>query len=273
MCTVTWSTRADGYDLFFNRDEHRARGTAIGPLTHTRPGARVIAPLDPDGGGTWLAVNEHGLSHCLLNYYAADAAADARGQDAATIQLEAADQVPTTAMRHSDRRVALPGRAPRSRGLLVLELSDSASVEESAERLEQTDYGAYLPFILLVFAPGCEPRGYLHTGAAQLEAIALRPPLTTSSFQPAEVRRRRSRVYREMLAAYPDPVTALERFHRSELPEPGPFAVAMSRDEAMTVSLSHVSVDTRRALFRYAPGPPAETPFSERLELERTWGP
>ncbi len=270
MCTVTWTTRADGYDLFFNRDEHRARSTAQGPQTHSRPGARVIAPVDPDGGGTWLAVNEHGLSHCLLNYYAADAAADSLRQHAASLQLESAGHVPLTAPRHSHRSVAPHGRAPRSRGLLVLELSDSGSAEETAERLEQTNLGAYLPFILLVFAPQYEPRGYLHTGATQLEQIALRPPLTTSAFQPAEVRRRRSRVYREMLAAHADPVTALERFHRSELPEPGPFAVAMRREEAMTVSLSHVSVDARRALFRYAPGPPAETPFTERLELGRT---
>ena len=94
MCTVTWRTRADGYDLFFNRDEHRARSTAQGPQTHSRPGARVIAPVDPDGGGTWLAANEHGLSHCLLNYYAADAAADSLRQRAASLQLESTDHLP-----------------------------------------------------------------------------------------------------------------------------------------------------------------------------------
>ena len=69
MCTVTWRAHAGGYDLFMNRDELSSRGPALPPSVRERSGVRVVAPVDSDGGGSWVAANEHGLAVCLLNYY------------------------------------------------------------------------------------------------------------------------------------------------------------------------------------------------------------
>ena len=60
------------FRLFFNRDERRTRRPAIPPAVHRKGDTRFIAPRDGDFGGSWLGVNEHGVSLCLLNGYAAE---------------------------------------------------------------------------------------------------------------------------------------------------------------------------------------------------------
>lgn len=75
MCTLTWRARknATGYELWFNRDELRGREAEAPPREWTAgaAGTRFLAPVDGARGGTWLAVNEHGLTVALLNDYAA----------------------------------------------------------------------------------------------------------------------------------------------------------------------------------------------------------
>ena len=68
MCTVTWCSEGTGYALLFNRDEARTRSPAFPPEHRLRRGVRLISPLDPDAGGTWLGVNEFGVSVGLLNF-------------------------------------------------------------------------------------------------------------------------------------------------------------------------------------------------------------
>ena len=70
MCTVTWVHSQAGYELFFNRDERTGRGPESPACEAETNGVRWLAPRDSDAGGTWLAVNEHGLTLGLLNGYA-----------------------------------------------------------------------------------------------------------------------------------------------------------------------------------------------------------
>ncbi len=69
MCTVSWLADHDGYCLLFNRDEKRTRGVAQPPQIYLRDQVRFVAPIGADGGGTWLASNEYGVTICLLNAY------------------------------------------------------------------------------------------------------------------------------------------------------------------------------------------------------------
>ena len=70
MCTASWLDRPEGFELFFNRDERRTRARSLPPRVVTAPdGTRYLAPIDAESGGTWIAVNEHGLAVCLLNRY------------------------------------------------------------------------------------------------------------------------------------------------------------------------------------------------------------
>ena len=67
MCTVSWLYHPGGYQLFCNRDEKHHRLPALPPLSCVHRGMQYVAPVDGDAGGTWLAVNEAGLTLCLLN--------------------------------------------------------------------------------------------------------------------------------------------------------------------------------------------------------------
>jgi len=235
MCTASWLIRADGYELFFNRDESVRRGTALAPESLELEGVRLLAPRDADAGGTWLGVNEHGLALALLNAW------DARG-DVST---------------------------PRSRGLLVCDLLPSRDVAAALARLGREDLLRYRGFTLALFEPGRAPRVRAWDGArlAEPEAGVL---LSSSSLDRERAQRERERALAELASRAGTPTRAeLERFQASHAPERGPWSVCMHRADAATVSASQVRVDARTVAIRYAPGSPCTTAFGAWLELER----
>jgi len=67
MCTVTWLYGRGGYDLLCSRDEKHTRKAAAPPRVFDHGGVRWIAPTDTASDGTWISVNEFGISVCLLN--------------------------------------------------------------------------------------------------------------------------------------------------------------------------------------------------------------
>jgi hypothetical protein len=67
MCTLSFVDRGEVYLIGMNRDEQVARGPGGPPRIHEVPGARAIYP-DDGRGGTWLAVNDHGVTFALLNW-------------------------------------------------------------------------------------------------------------------------------------------------------------------------------------------------------------
>ena len=68
MCTVSWLHQPGGYHLLCNRDEKRTRSAALAPtVIETRRRAVTSRRSMPTCGGTWIAVNEFGVSVCLLN--------------------------------------------------------------------------------------------------------------------------------------------------------------------------------------------------------------
>src|SRR5258708_34767046 len=68
MCTVTFIARQRGYCLGMNRDEKLTRPTGLPPKKKNVNGHTVISPSEP-GGGTWIAVNDHGATFALINRY------------------------------------------------------------------------------------------------------------------------------------------------------------------------------------------------------------
>ena len=104
-----------------NRDEKRTRGRAFAPAIRECGGVRYVAPVDSDFGGTWIAVNEFGVSVCLLN-------GDAGTQN------------------------AFPSPR-RSRGLLLRELAWETTGADCLLSLKQLDLSPYAPFVLLILEP------------------------------------------------------------------------------------------------------------------------
>ena len=68
MCTVTFIARQRGYYLGMNRDETLTRSAGLSPKKTTVNGRAVLCPSEP-GGGTWIALNDHGVTLALINWY------------------------------------------------------------------------------------------------------------------------------------------------------------------------------------------------------------
>jgi len=238
VCTVSWVHQPDGYHLLCNRDEKRTRGTAFAPRAVMCGGVRYIAPVDSDGGGTWLSANEFGLSLCLLN---------------------------------GNAGLQTPG-AGRSRGLLVGELAWAPCARECALRLWQFDLGAYAPFSLVIL----QPRQSAILAQWDGRELTIDPaadrhmPLTSSSCDAEGVRRSRLNEFarRVPMARSFDPAL-LYWFHSSHGEAPDAYSPCMHRADAETVSFSWVVVSRDSIRFLYSPGAPCQSRPCEQQILVR----
>ncbi len=232
MCTVSWLHEDGGYQLFCNRDEKRSRAQSSGPHVETREGVRCIAPIDGNFGGSWIAVNEHGLSICLLN--------------------------------------GKPSAGPfTSRGLLVLSLIAARSMEEVRARVAAAGLAAYAPFTMAALMPGSPAmvaqwnREELRTNLAGDEML----PLISSSFAPESVRERRTAEFAKMPGVID--AAAMSSFHASHADGPSAYSPCMHRLDAETVSFSRIRVTPREVEFHYSPGAPCRGLESEIKRMER----
>jgi hypothetical protein len=230
MCTVSWLKQTDGYQVFCNRDERRTRKRAHAPRIQERSGVRFIAPEDGDCGGTWIGVNEYGLTLSLLNLYQEQG--DAALNDAFT--------------RHE----------LSSRGLLLIELLDCPSRASVKDRLPATALDRFQPFTLLLLCTDGPPLLARWSGR-QLSFESggdVAPPLISSSFKTAEVVALRREQFRHLTAnATQLSFDRLYEFHRSHEPTASAYSVCMHRDDAQTVSFSWINVTGQKIEFWYHP--------------------
>lgn len=118
MCTVVILRRAGhAWPLLIgaNRDEMGNRPWKP-PARHWPDRADVVAGLDELAGGTWMGLNDSGVTACILNRYGSLGPA--------------------------------PGK--RSRGELVLEALDHADAKDAAGALADLDPRAYRPFNMII---------------------------------------------------------------------------------------------------------------------------
>ena len=237
MCTLTWFNTDQGYEVFFNRDEQRARKVAIPPQRFLDKNVEVIIPTDPDGGGSWISVNQHGMTLCLLNYY----------------------------------QGTIPRRPLISRGLLLRSLARLAEINEVTQQLLDIDLGQYAPFTLVVFQPQ-QSTQFVNTfhDVNELcfcwdgEELTNSQPanfMTSSSVKFDEVCKSRQRVFSDSISKK----TADQHlfFHKGHdqiqgQNQPNFRSVCMHREDAKTVSFSHIQVSDSAISFDYINGSPCE---------------
>lgn len=224
---MSWLPATDGYTLLFNRDERRTRAPGIPPTLAERSGLAYLAPIDGDAGGSWIAVNEMGVTVALLNRY---------------------DDTPID---------DVAGRV--SRGLLLVTTLDAPTAPDVLDRLSNDALAPYLPFTLCAVDPGSSVLVADWTGrSVERSTVARAGPVRTSSGR--DQRRAeslRAGVWRDLVAGVDAlDVELLDRFHRSHAPERGPFSVCMHREEAETQCLVGVTVRGRVASMTYVPGAP-----------------
>ena len=244
MCTMTWLRRPGGYQVFFNRDERLTRKPALPPALRRVGERRFVAPLDGDFGGTWLAVNDGGVTLALHNAYTA-----------------ARDPGPE------------PPGGYTSRGLLVLSLADAESADDVRRRLRSLPLDSFRGFLLTTFGPDGRPRLARWTGDELVfaEASERSMPLVSSSFDTDEVRSRRVELFRRLKQELNvDPVERHLAYHESHLPARGACSPCMHRPDAMTVSFNWILVTPNQVEYRYSPRSPCHgRPVGEAVRLRR----
>ncbi len=226
MCTVTFIARKNGYALGMNRDEQRSRVAGRPPSKKMIGGCAVLAPCEP-GGGTWMALNDTGVTFALINWYAITARV--KGETA-------------------------------SRGQVVVATSAKRTPGLAAAALAQLPLQRINPFRLIGVFPGTkeiiEWRWNLKTLVRKNHRWQNQQWISSGFDEPA-AQRVRSRTFRAALkqksAGSPG---WLRRLHRSHLPQTGPFSTCMHRADAATVSYTEATVSPNGAMMRYHAGPP-----------------
>ena len=241
MCTVAFIPDAEsGYLLGHNRDELRSRARGLPPERHEGPGASFLAPRDPDGGGTWIGVNDSRMTLCLLN---------SAERDPARLPPE-----------------------PRSRGLLLWDVLALASVDAVDARLDNTRelLGEVRAFHMVAALPGTRARAAVSVhwrwdGENLVRETREGPAMyVSSSYDQVAVERERGAAWQRLRSggSVPDE-PALIRWLASAGETLGPFSVCMDRPNAMTVSRTLVRVGARAVEMRYLDGPPCNPSAKE----------
>jgi len=216
MCTLTYRLIEQGYELFFNRDEQKSRPQALQPTKNSTLNA--IYPIDPMGGGTWIAVHESGLSLALLNYYQA--------------------QVEPTLHHFTSRGVIIPH-------LL-------AHHDDIQQQLMEMDLSVFQAFQLCVFHPTLSASSrhtvlatqYIWNGKkltwSELSTIDSLP-ITSSAVDYEQVARHRKYLFNNMLTTTLGYTEDYIAYHQRQ-EKVGKRAVNMLREDAQTVSFTHIKI-------------------------------
>lgn len=228
MCTVTIIPIEHGIRLACNRDEARTRPSALPPRVVACGTRQALMPIDPVGGGTWIAVNDAGLIITLLNFYA-----------------------------EPHRRDEAPPR--RSRGTIIPTLAESASLADALARTEPFAWDDFAPF-RLVLADRCSYAQLWFDGrSCQRMAVTPRPGallFTSSGLGDAIVEAPRRALFDEFIVPGADWRTQQDAYHRHSWPERRHLSVCMSRPEARTVSYTIVELEETVARMTYHPDAP-----------------
>lgn len=249
MCTVVVMPLVGGGLLLAgNRDESVLRARAEPPSLRTAGDVRWLAPTDPDGGGTWTAVNAAGCALSVLNNY----------------------------------QVRRPEPAdPLSRGQLVAALADAPDLATVAQRLRSPELALrrLRPFILVAAMAG--PDGALQGMEASWEGAELTvvwralPWMRTSNGTDiARATEARDQAFERHLGGLSgvqgadDP--ALDAFFASHHPRRNPWSVCMHFEPfAHTVSHTRIEVGPERVTMTYREGNPCQSGAPARLALAR----
>jgi hypothetical protein len=206
-----------------NRDERRSRPAALPPQVHDLGGRLAAFPVDPQGGGSWVGVNDAGIVVTLLN------------------------------VSGSSRRS--PEEPTRSRGLIVCEMLRCGSLSHVLETVATLDVGRFDLFRLVV-AHGSTVVDATTDCFRRVtpRQITLDRPLifTSSSLGDSLVEAPRQQLFQRMVVETRTGwLRGQRRFHRHQWPSRPEISVRMERDDALTVSRTVVDVTSagRRLLY------------------------
>ncbi|HKI44549.1 MAG TPA: NRDE family protein [Balneolales bacterium] len=242
MCTVTFYPISDNhYYLSMNRDEARTRSRARPPEPGTSGTVSYVRPIDGDKGGTWIGVNQHGLSLCIMNW-------------------------------HSVKQPIGDSNEFISRGWIIPNLMDSINLEDCDHQLKQLSLDKTKPFRLLGIQPS--PLAAKEWSWDMHELHVRNLPVkqniwTSSGWKPDHVHNTRKRVFDKFWHHHDlIDVGNIQTLHATQLPEPGPLAISMSHPKAMTVSNTIIELTPTETIMHYLDGFPAKSKDWYRINLK-----
>jgi hypothetical protein len=242
MCTVTFIARQRGYCLGMNRDEKLTRPAGLPPKEKRLNGLGVISPSEP-GGGTWIAVNDHGATLALINWYSIAARVDGKGV---------------------------------SRGEVVNSASAAILPGSADDALHGLPLNRINPFRLIGVFPTTSEIVEWRWNLKQLVRKNLpwkSQQWISSGFDEPAAQRVRGRTFRQaQKQESTGSLDWLRRLHRSHLPQTGPFSTCMHRNDAATVSYTEIVVSDQHALMRYGNAAPCQShsvPFLLRMRRKQ----
>jgi len=229
MCTVSFIPRSRGYALMMNRDEKRTRIAGLPPQLHKIDRRAVLYPSEP-GGGTWISLNDTGVTLVLINWYSVN-----------------------------QRVVA----GVISRGQVVNSACAAGTKDQVDSVVAPLPLAKINPFRLIgIFLATSEVFEWRwNLSKLEIHQHPWRPQQWISSgFDEPKAQQIRSATFRR--AQTQNSAGTLEwlrRLHRSHHPDCGAFSTCMHRADAATVSSTEIVVSSGRATMRHHPGPPCQT--------------
>ena len=230
MCTVTFSPRKHGYALAMNRDEQLTRPPGLPPSESIANGRSVLAPSEP-GGGTWISVNDSGVTFALINWYSINA------------------------------RIAAN---PVSRGEVVRAVRSCNTAALAAKNLELLPLKKTNPFRLIGVFPNVanifEWQWDLKRLIHKKISWQIQQWVSSGVDEPKAQRMRGNTFHEALRQKSVGSLDWLRRLHRSHLPTTGPFSTCMHRPDAATVSYTEITVSWRISVMRYFDAAPCNSP-------------
>jgi hypothetical protein len=195
-----------------NRDEKRTRAKGLPPALRNIDDHRVLYPSEPTGG-TWIALNDKGVSFALVNWYSVPSKAEGN---------------------------------VLSRGAIIPCLGGANSPALADAGLAELPLNRFNPFRLIGIFPGIREIVEWRWDLKQLTRsrhLWRTQQWISSGFDEPTTQKVRSEIFRKALTQKSaGSLGWLRRLHRSHSPCLGPFSICMHRDDATTVSYTEISV-------------------------------
>lgn len=216
MCTLTVIPLLDhgrpvGFRLATNRDESPARALARRPERRRVGPVTALWPVDPVGGGTWIAATDRGVVLSVLNY----------------------NLTPPP---------ALPAAGLVSRGQIIPAVAEVSRAADAIKRLGSIDLACFAPFRLVVADRAALLVAAWDRATLRVERRELGPACFASSGLGDHLVAPRLALFDEWLASRALTSAVQDEFHRHEWPGRPEISVRMRRDGARTVSTTVVEV-------------------------------
>lgn len=205
----------------FNRDEHRTRPPALSPHQHSYDDRVAVHPIDPLGGGTWIAVSSAGLVFALLNGYS-----DGNSRP----------------------------RAAKSRGLIIPALLSADTLDVAATRVQTIDPSEFLSFRLVIIADDAAREAVGNGRQLECRDVCEGEAWmqSSSSVRPEVVLPYRGAMFQQDVAPSRS-AAAQDHFHVTRHATDPALGVLMERDDARTVSVTTVEVFAGHVRMTYRP--------------------